>query len=81
MNSPFGHRLPRGALLVQRHPSGGICSCCPLYATAFYNVGDTNAGAIVTVACDSTSTAFTAISGGVQVLGIGGTQGEIDAAN
>jgi hypothetical protein len=51
------------------------------YATAFYNVGDTNAGAIATVACDATSTAFTAISGGVQVLGIGGTQGEIDAAN
>ena len=51
------------------------------YATAFYNVGDTNAGAIATVACDPTSTAFTAISGGVQVLGIGGTQGEIDAAN
>jgi len=51
------------------------------YATAFYNAGDTNAGAIATVACDPTSTAFTAISGGVQVLGIGDTQGEIDAAN
>ena len=51
------------------------------YATAFYNAGDTNAGAIATVACDLTSTAFTAISGGVQVLGIGDTQGEIDAAN
>ena len=51
------------------------------YATAFYNVGDTNAGAIATVACDPTSTAFTAISGGVQVLGIGDTQGEIEAAN
>jgi hypothetical protein len=51
------------------------------YATAFYNIGDTNAGAIATVACDPTSTAFTAISGGVQVLGIGDTQGEIDAAN
>ena len=51
------------------------------YATAFYNVGDTNAGAIATVACDPASTAFTAISGGVQVLGIGDNQGEIDAAN
>jgi hypothetical protein len=51
------------------------------YATAFYNVGDTNAGAIATVACDATSTAFTAISGGVQVLGIGDNPGEIDAAN
>jgi hypothetical protein len=51
------------------------------YATAFYNVGDTNAGAIATVACSSTSTDFTAISGGVQVLGIGDNQAEIDAAN
>jgi hypothetical protein len=51
------------------------------YATAFYNAGDTNAGAIATVACDQTSTAFTANSGGVQVLGIGDTQGEIAAAN
>jgi hypothetical protein len=51
------------------------------YATAFYNVGDTNAGAIATVACDPASTAYTAISGGVQVLGIGDNQAEIDAAN
>jgi hypothetical protein len=51
------------------------------YATAFYNVGDTNAGAIATVACSSTSTAYTALSGGVQVLGIGDNQTEIDAAN
>jgi hypothetical protein len=51
------------------------------YATAFYNVGDTNAGAIATVACSSTSTDFTAISGGVQVLGIGDNQTEINAAN
>src|SRR5688572_1423561 len=40
------------------------------YATAYYNAGDTNAGAIATVACDSDSTAFTAIAGGVQVLGL-----------
>jgi hypothetical protein len=51
------------------------------YATAFYNVGDTNAGAIATVACSSTSTAYTALSGGVQVLGIGDNQTEINAAN
>jgi hypothetical protein len=51
------------------------------YATAFYNVGNTNAGAIATVACDPASTAYTAISGGVQVLGIGDNQTEIDAAN
>src|SRR5262245_14401550 len=36
------------------------------YATANYDVGDTNAGAIATVACDPTSTDYTAIAGGVQ---------------
>jgi hypothetical protein len=40
------------------------------YATAYYDVGDTNAGAIATVACDANSTNYTAISGGVQVLGL-----------
>jgi hypothetical protein len=40
------------------------------YATAYYNVGDTNAGAIATVACDDESQDFTAIAGGVQVLGL-----------
>jgi hypothetical protein len=40
------------------------------YATAVYNAGDTNAGAIATVACDTDSTDFTAIAGGVQVLGL-----------
>ena len=49
------------------------------YATAFYDAGDTNAGAIATVACKQQSD--TAISGGVQVLGIGGTPDEINAAN
>ncbi|NYE35037.1 hypothetical protein F4692_000141 [Nocardioides cavernae] len=38
------------------------------YAVAFYNAGDTNAGAIATVACKATTDV--AISGGVQVLGI-----------
>ena len=40
------------------------------YATAFYNAGDTNAGAIATVACDADETDYVAISGGVQVLGL-----------
>ncbi len=40
------------------------------YATAFYNAGDTNTGAIATVACDANSSAFTAIAGGVQVTGL-----------
>lgn len=39
------------------------------YAVANYNVGDTNAGAIATVACKNATD--TAISGGVQVLGLG----------
>ena len=38
------------------------------YAVAFYNAGDTNAGAIATVACKSTTDQ--AVSGGVQVLGL-----------
>jgi len=42
------------------------------YATAFYNEGNTNAGAIATVACDAdpAKTNYVAISGGVQVLGL-----------
>ena len=42
------------------------------YATAFYNAGNTNAGAIATVACDAdpAKTNYVAISGGVQVLGL-----------
>ncbi len=42
------------------------------YATAFYNAGNTNAGAIATVACDADpgKTDYVAISGGVQVLGL-----------
>jgi hypothetical protein len=39
------------------------------YATAFYNGGDTNAGAIATVACKNVTDH--ALSGGVQVLGLG----------
>ena len=42
------------------------------YATALYNAGDTNAGAIASVACnaDPAKTDYVAISGGVQVLGL-----------
>jgi hypothetical protein len=42
------------------------------YATAFYNQGNTNAGAIATVACDAdpSNTDYVAIAGGVQVLGL-----------
>ena len=38
------------------------------YSVAFYDVGDTNAGAIATVACKAQTD--TAISGGVQTLGL-----------
>jgi hypothetical protein len=43
------------------------------YATAYYNAGDTNGGAIATVACDVASSDYTAIAGGVQVLGLDAT--------
>jgi Collagen triple helix repeat (20 copies) len=54
------------------------------YAVAYYDVGHTNAGAIATVACDAdneTSQNYIATSGGVQILGIGDTPEEINAAN
>jgi hypothetical protein len=45
------------------------------YAVAKYNDGDTNAGAIATVACNSnpTKTDYTAIAGGVQTVGTNDT--------
>jgi Collagen triple helix repeat (20 copies) len=45
------------------------------YAVAKYNAGNTNAGAIATVACDSdtTKTDYTAIAGGVQTVGTNAT--------
>jgi hypothetical protein len=39
------------------------------YAIAKYDVGDTNAGAIATVACDPNNSNYTAIAGGVQTVG------------
>jgi hypothetical protein len=45
------------------------------YAVANYDVGNTNAGAIATVACDSTvatSKQYVAVSGGVQTIGTTG---------
>jgi hypothetical protein len=41
------------------------------YAVANYNAGDTNAGAVATVACSNVTDV--AISGGVQTLGLDGT--------
>ncbi len=45
------------------------------YAVAYYDLGDTNAGAIATVACSSESDV--AISGGVQTIGAGGTSAAV----
>jgi hypothetical protein len=64
----------RKALKGQQGPKGdkgdsGLTGA--FYATAFYNAGDTNAGAIASVACDAEKTDYVAISGGVQVLGLG----------
>ena len=53
-----------------RGPAGVSEFAGAFYAVANYNAGDTNAGAIATVACSSTSNNYTAIAGGVQVLGL-----------
>jgi hypothetical protein len=58
-----GEKGPQG-------PKGDSGLVNAFYATAYYNAGDTNAGAIATVACNSDSSDFTAIAGGVQVLGL-----------
>ena len=63
---PVGPQGPKG----EKGDKGGSGLLNAFYATANYNAGDTNAGAIATVACDPTSSAYTAIAGGVQVLGL-----------
>ena len=72
---PTGAQGPKGPTGAQG-PKGdkGISGLeGAFYATAFYNAGNTNAGAIATVACnaDPAKTDYVAISGGVQVLGLG----------
>ncbi len=57
-----------------RGPQGAPGLDGAFYAVAKYNVGDTNAGAIATVACNadnSVSQQYVAISGGVQTIGLG----------
>jgi hypothetical protein len=61
-----GEQGPRG----EKGEKGDSGLLGAFYATALYNAGNTNAGAIATVACDPTSQDFTAIAGGVQVLGL-----------
>lgn len=48
------------------------------YATAAYNVGDTNQGAIATVACSNPSDV--AIAGGVQMIGVGGNNSAVGSS-
>jgi hypothetical protein len=66
---PRGMQGPRGP----QGPKGESGLKGAYYSVAFYDVGDTNAGAIATVACKAETDV--AISGGVQVLGLD------DAAN
>lgn len=49
-------------------PQGASGLTGAYYSVAYYDVGDTNAGAIATVACNAQTDV--AISGGVQVLGL-----------
>lgn len=48
------------------------------YATAAYNAGDTNQGAIATVACSAETDV--AISGGVQMIGVGGKNSAVGSS-
>jgi len=57
---PQGPQGPKGA--------DGLTGA--FYAVAYYNAGDTNPGAIATVACSATSQDYTALAGGVQILGL-----------
>jgi hypothetical protein len=57
-------------------PKGDSGLTGAFYATAVYNAGDANSGAIATVACDAESADFSALAGGVQEHGVhGGEEG------
>jgi hypothetical protein len=67
---PAGPRGPAGAAGAgQGSTTGGLTGA--YYSVAKYNAGDTNAGAIASVACSAESDV--AISGGVQTLGLDAT--------
>jgi hypothetical protein len=68
---PAGHAGPKG----EKGEKGLSGLEGAFYAVAKYNAGNTNAGAIATVACDSdtTKTDYTAIAGGVQTVGTNDT--------
>jgi hypothetical protein len=63
-NGSGGPVGPKGA----KGDTGDAVMAGAYYSVAFYDVGDTNAGAIATVACSAQTD--TAIGGGVQVLGL-----------
>lgn len=48
------------------------------YATAVYDLGNTNEGAIATVACEKTTDV--ALSGGVQMIGLGGKNSAVGSS-
>lgn len=62
-----GEKGDKGAA-GEQGPQGDSGVLGAYYSVAFYNAGNTNAGAVATVACKETTDV--AISGGVQVLGI-----------
>lgn len=65
---------PAGAagLAGGQGPAGPSGQEGAFYAVAFYDAGNTNSGAIATVACDPSSQNYTALAGGVQMIGVGG---------
>lgn len=68
---PIGQTGPQGPIGPQGEV-GPQAIDHAFYATAVYNAGNTNSGAIATVACDPESQDFTAIAGGVQMIGVDG---------
>lgn len=61
-------------------PKGDSGLTGAFYATAVYNAGDANSGAIATVACDAESSDFTALAGGVQMIGVDGNNAAVGSS-
>lgn len=71
---PQGDQGPQGPQGIQGIPGVSIADGA-FYAVANYNSGAVNSGAIASVACDpddETSQEYTALSGGVQMIGLPG---------
>ncbi len=63
-------QIAKGGATGDQGPKGDSGLEGAFYAVAYYNAGDTNAGAIATVACSTDSTDYVAVAGGVQTLGL-----------